>query len=97
MAVIIRLSKMGRKGEARYRLVVSEKRSRRNGRPIETLGWFEKTVKGNKNEINRTVTPVASQVGDDLPRARLPRTVARCVGDLAVNDEEDDGGESGLR
>ncbi len=53
MAVVIRLSKMGRKGEARYRLVVSEKRSRRNGRPIEILGWFEKTTKGNKSEIKK--------------------------------------------
>ena len=53
MAVVIRLSKIGKKGEARYRLVVAEKRSRRNGRPIEILGWFEKTAKGNKNEIDR--------------------------------------------
>jgi len=53
MAVVIRLAKTGRKGEARYRMVVSEKRSRRNGRPIETLGWFEKTTKGNKNQINK--------------------------------------------
>jgi len=53
MGVVIRLSKMGRKGEARYRLVVNEKRTRRNGRPIEILGRFEKTMKGNKNEINR--------------------------------------------
>ena len=53
MAVVIRLSKMGRKGEARYRLVVTEKRTRRDGKPIEILGWFEKTIKGNKSEINK--------------------------------------------
>lgn len=53
MGVVIRLSKMGKKGEARYRLVVMEKRTRRDGRPIEILGWFEKTIKGNKNEINK--------------------------------------------
>ena len=53
MAVVIRLSKMGRKGEARYRLVVAEKRSRRDGKPIETLGWFEKTTKGNKSDIKK--------------------------------------------
>jgi len=53
MAVVIRLSKVGRKGEARYRLVVNEKRSRRDGKPIEILGWFEKTTKGKKSEINK--------------------------------------------
>lgn len=53
MAVVIRLSKIGRKGEARYRLVVKEKRSRRDGKPIESLGWFEKTEKGTKKEINK--------------------------------------------
>lgn len=53
MSVVIRLSKLGRKGEARYRLVVMEKRTRRNGRPIEVLGRFEKTITGNKHEINK--------------------------------------------
>ena len=53
MAVVIRLAKTGRKGEARYRMVVSEKRSRRNGRPIEIVGWLEKTTKGKKSEINK--------------------------------------------
>ena len=53
MAVVIRLTKTGRKGESRYRLVATEKRSRRDGKPIEFLGWFEKTTKGIKKEINR--------------------------------------------
>lgn len=53
MAVVIRLSKMGRKGEARYRLVVAEKRSRRNGKPIEELGWFEKKEKEQKKQIDK--------------------------------------------
>ena len=53
MSVVIRLSKTGRKGEARYRLVVTEKRSRRDGKPIESLGWIEKSVKEAKKEINK--------------------------------------------
>lgn len=44
---------MGKKGEARYRLVAAEKRSRRDGRPIELLGWIKKTTKGIEKEINR--------------------------------------------
>lgn len=44
MAVIIRLARVGKKGERKFRVVVKEKRSRRDGRPIENLGWYEKRV-----------------------------------------------------
>lgn len=53
MSVVIRLTKIGRKGEAKFRLVAKEKRSRRDGKAIENLGWFEKTEKGEKKEINQ--------------------------------------------
>lgn len=42
MSLVIRLTKTGRKGEAKFRVVVMEKRSRRDGRPVESLGWYEK-------------------------------------------------------
>ena len=35
MAVVIRLTKTGRKGERKYRIIVKEKRSKRDGRAIE--------------------------------------------------------------
>ncbi|OGH23422.1 MAG: 30S ribosomal protein S16 [Candidatus Levybacteria bacterium RIFCSPHIGHO2_02_FULL_42_12] len=53
MSVVIRLTKVGKKGEAKFRVVVKEKRSRRDGKAIETLGWFQKFEKGSKQEINR--------------------------------------------
>lgn len=53
MALVIRLTKTGKKGESKYRVVVKEKRSRRDGKAVETLGWYEKTVQGEKKEINR--------------------------------------------
>lgn len=53
MAVVIRLAKTGRKGEAKYRVVVAEKRSRRDGKPIEAIGWLEKTLKEVKKNINQ--------------------------------------------
>lgn len=52
MALVIRLTKTGRKGERRFRLVVTEKRSRRDGNPVEYLGWYEKTTTGIKKEID---------------------------------------------
>ena len=52
MSVVIRLSKTGKRGEARYRVVVTEKRYRRDGKPIETLGWYEKKEKEEKKIID---------------------------------------------
>ncbi len=53
MSVVIRLSKIGKRGEGKYRVVVTEKRYRRDGEPIESLGWYEKREKDQKKEINR--------------------------------------------
>ncbi len=53
MSVVIRLSKTGRKGEGKYRVIVTEKRERRDAKPIETLGWYEKREKEQKKNINK--------------------------------------------
>lgn len=53
MSVVIRLSNTGRKGERKYRIVVKEKRSKRDGKAIETLGWYEKKEKTFSKEINQ--------------------------------------------
>lgn len=52
MSLIIGLSKTGRKGEAKYRVVVREARSRRDGRPVATLGYFEKKVNSVAKNID---------------------------------------------
>lgn len=46
MSLVIRSSRIGKKGERKFRVVVKEKRSRRDGIAIETLGWYEKGKKG---------------------------------------------------
>lgn len=51
--VIIRLSRTGKKGERKFRIVVKEKRSKRDGKAIEFLGWYEKTQTGGKKQINQ--------------------------------------------
>lgn len=45
MAVVIRLTRIGKKGERKFRVVVKEKRSRRDGDYIENLGFYEKGSK----------------------------------------------------
>lgn len=53
MSVVIRLSRTGKRGERKYRVVAKEKRSKRDGKAIEFLGWYEKKVEGTKKEINK--------------------------------------------
>ncbi|OGH17962.1 MAG: 30S ribosomal protein S16 [Candidatus Levybacteria bacterium RIFCSPHIGHO2_02_FULL_37_10] len=53
MSVVIRLSKIGKRGEGRYRVVVMEKRYRRDGKPIEILGWYEKKELEQNRKINK--------------------------------------------
>ncbi len=50
--LVIRLSRTGKKGERKFRIVVKEKRSKRDGSPIENLGWYVMGV-GNGLEVNR--------------------------------------------
>lgn len=51
MSVVIRLTKVGKRGERKFRIVVKEKRSRRDGDYVESLGWHEKGKEGGK-QIN---------------------------------------------
>lgn len=53
MAVVIRLSRTGKKGERKFRIVVNEKRSKRDGDSIETLGSFEKGVENGAQNLKR--------------------------------------------
>lgn len=51
MSLVIRLSRTGRKGEARFRLVVKEKRSKLSGRAVDTLGNIVRGV----GKIEKTI------------------------------------------
>lgn len=43
MSLVIRLTRTGKKGERKFRVVVKEKRSKRDGGYIDLLGWYEKS------------------------------------------------------
>ena len=49
MALIIRLRQQGRRNRQSYRLVVADKRSPRDGKYIEKLGWYDPFAKEDKN------------------------------------------------
>ena len=40
----------GKKGESKYRLVVKERRDRRDGKAVEILGWYEKQAGGKSTK-----------------------------------------------
>ena len=47
MSLVIRFTTIGRRGERKYRVVVKEKRSKRQGDAVDYLGSYEKRI-GNK-------------------------------------------------
>jgi small subunit ribosomal protein S16 len=52
MSLVIRLTRTGKKGERKFRLVVKEKRSKRDGGFIDMLGWYEMSKDNSKKKID---------------------------------------------
>jgi len=52
MALMIRLTRTGKKGERKFRVIVKEKHDRRDGKYMENLGWYEKTATKVIKELN---------------------------------------------
>jgi small subunit ribosomal protein S16 len=48
MALTIRLTRVGTTHTPIYRVVVAEKRSRRDGAPVEQIGHYDPRAKGNQ-------------------------------------------------
>lgn len=69
MALVIRFAKIGRRGERKYRIVVKEKRSKRDGKAVDFLGWYEKTVKGVTKEIDKDKVKYWQERGAQLSPA----------------------------
>ncbi|XVJ50559.1 MAG: 30S ribosomal protein S16 [Vampirovibrio sp.] len=84
--VRIRLKRLGRKKSPFYRIVVMNKRDRRNGRPIEEIGYYNpisKELKLDKNALNAwilkgaqpsdTVAYLATLAAEDGSLVSLPK------------------------
>ena len=74
MSLIIKLTRTGKKGERKFRIVVKEKRSKRDGDSIELLGWYQKTKDHKKKEIKMDRYDYWFSKG-----ARPSRTVAEII------------------
>lgn len=49
----LRLKRIGRKRSPAYRLVVIENSARRNGRPVEEVGYYDPISKKSKFEVDK--------------------------------------------
>lgn len=49
----LRLKRAGRKGSPSYRLVIMEHTTRRDGRPIEEVGYYNPITKESNFEISK--------------------------------------------
>lgn len=52
MAVSIRLRRMGSRNDVTYRVVAADRRSPRDGRFIELLGWYNPRNSGQKFKLD---------------------------------------------
>ena len=50
--VRLRFQREGKPGQAYYRLVAAERRTKRDGRPIETLGHYDPRLEKDKLTLN---------------------------------------------
>ena len=68
MATVIRLSRKGRKNRPHYRVGVFDRRTRRDGPPIEHLGHYDPLIEDNdkKFEINEDRIRYWLSVGADV-------------------------------
>jgi small subunit ribosomal protein S16 len=58
MALVIRLRQQGRNNRKCFRLVVADKRSPRDGKYVEKLGWYDPFM---KKEVNYVIDAVRVQ------------------------------------
>ncbi len=52
MAVRLRLTRLGRRNRAFFRVGAFDARTRRDGKPIEYLGWYDPLVKDFDESVN---------------------------------------------
>ena len=83
--LVIRFTRTGKKGERKFRLVVKEKRSRRDGKPVDLLGYYEKTVTSVVKEFDEAkinywvskgaqITPAVKDAIEGVKREKKVKT-----------------------
>jgi len=55
----LRLKKIGRKRQPSYRLVIMENKNRRDGRPIDQVGYYNPITKQSYFEVEKIIKWIA--------------------------------------
>lgn len=75
MSLVIRLTRTGKRGERKFRIVVKEKRDRRDGIYMENLGWYEKKTTGITKSLRNDRIKYWVSVGAQ-PSATVKKLIA---------------------
>ncbi|MEJ7817490.1 MAG: 30S ribosomal protein S16 [Thermoleophilaceae bacterium] len=99
MSVRVRLTRVGSKKNARWRVVVADQRSPRDGRTIETVGHYNpqtdpSTVVLDRERLDYWIERGAQPSNSVRKLMRVPAGVAAAVVDEANADAAVEGGES---
>ena len=81
----MRFKRCGRKRQPTYRIVVMERATRRDGRPVEELGYYNPLTKENLIKMSNKVTEVTKDI---LPDQDIDCVVYGCTsGTIAAGYE----------
>jgi small subunit ribosomal protein S16 len=67
--VKIRLSRFGKKRKPAYRIVVTDSRVRRNGKPLEEVGFYDPI----QNEIHLSEVQIKKRLAEGAQMSRVVR------------------------
>ena len=64
MATVIRLSRKGRKNRPHYRVGVFDRRTRRDGPPLEYLGHYDPLIEDDEKKVTLDVERIQHWLGE---------------------------------
>jgi small subunit ribosomal protein S16 len=69
--VKIRLSRLGKKRKPSYRIVVTDSRVRRDGKPLEAVGFYDPI----QNEIHLSAEAIKKRLNEGAQVSRVVRNI----------------------
>lgn len=69
MSVVIRLARIGKRAQPYYRIVAIDESSKRNGKPVEELGFFWPSKSAPRVELDKKKLEKWTKVGAQMSDA----------------------------
>ena len=94
MALKIRLRQQGRRNRLSYRLVVTDSRERRDGKYIESLGWYDPLAKDADAQVDSE--RIAHWLSNGAqPTEKVISLIERCAPDAMKNFRKEKNAKKG--